>query len=53
MTHKEKILKGVIEQDKVIVQEGMRLMFEEKLERKIWKIYKSIEKDLDLKKDEK
>ncbi len=56
MTHKEKLLKAVTENDKESVRKEMNVLFEEKLERKIWKIYKSLESNLELnykKKDEK
>ena len=51
--NKKKILKALEENDAISAKKEMRLMFEEKLERKMWKVYRSLEQDLvlDIKKN--
>lgn len=50
----KKFLQALEEKDLIRIKKEMMLLFEEKLERKIWKIYNSIEDDLkkELKKDQ-
>lgn len=49
----ENFIKALEERDVLTAQEEMKLLFEEKLERKIWKMYNSIKKELILEVDKK